>query len=91
MKPFVAEGRRKQNPEARQFEGAFFTPLPFARKALDCLEKVIGPKWWTKNYRLWDMAAGTGNLEWFLPADAYKSIYASSHLHRLRPPTAFSA
>jgi hypothetical protein len=27
---------------------------------------------------LWDMAAGTGNLEWFLPADAYKSIYLST-------------
>jgi hypothetical protein len=45
------------------------------------LEKVIGPKWWTKGYRLWDMAAGTGNLEWFLPADAYKSIYLSTLHH----------
>jgi hypothetical protein len=67
--------------KARQFEGAFYTPLPFARKAHSYLERVIGPKWWTKNYRLWDMAAGTGNLEWFLPADANKSIYLSTLHH----------
>ena len=66
---------------ARQFEGAFYTPLPFVQVAHRYLEKVIGPKWWTKNYRLWDMAAGTGNLEWFLPADAYKSIYLSTLHH----------
>ena len=65
-------------PSARQFEGVFYTPLPFVKVAHGYLEKVIGPKWWTKNYRLWDMAAGTGNLEWFLPADAYKSIYLST-------------
>ena len=62
----------------RRFTGEFFTPVPFARKAHTYLEKVVGPKWWTKNYRLWDMAAGTGNLEWFLPADAYNSIYLST-------------
>lgn len=64
--------------EARKFEGAFYTPLPFVKVAHDYLVKVIGPKWWNKNYRLWDMAAGTGNLEWFLPADAYQSIYLST-------------
>ena len=62
----------------RRFTGEFFTPVPFARKAHHYLERAIGPKWWTKNYRLWDMAAGTGNLEWFLPADSYKSIYLST-------------
>src|SRR5471030_78082 len=47
----------------------------------DVCSSDLGPKWWTKNYRLWDMAAGTGNLEWFLPADAYKSIYLSTLHH----------
>lgn len=68
----------KTQAEARKYEGAFYTPLKFVRKAHNCLERVIGPKWWTKGYRLWDMAAGTGNLEWFLPADAYPSIYLST-------------
>jgi hypothetical protein len=72
----------KTSEEARKFAGAFYTPLPFAREALNYLEKVIGPKWWTKNYRLWDMAAGTGNLERFLPADAYPSIYLSTLHHK---------
>src|ERR1039458_2264446 len=65
----------------RRFTGEFFTPVAFARKAHSYLEKVVGPKWWTKNYRLWDMAAGTGNLGWFLPADAYPSIYLSTLHH----------
>src|ERR1039458_9757810 len=65
----------------RRFTGEFFTPVAFARKAGRYFERVVGPKWWTKNYRLWDMAAGTGNLEWFLPADAYKSIYLSPLHH----------
>ena len=67
--------------KAQKFEGEFFTPLPFVKKAHELLTEVIGPKWWTKGYRLWDMAAGTGNLEWFLPADAYKSIYLSTLHH----------
>jgi hypothetical protein len=62
----------------RRFTGEFFTPVPFARKAHSYLERVVGPKWWTRGYRLWDMAAGTGNLEWFLPADSYPSIYLST-------------
>ena len=62
----------------RRFTGEFFTPVSFARKAHSYLERAIGPKWWTKNYRLWDMAAGTGNLEWFLPFDSYSSIYLST-------------
>ena len=64
----------------RHLTGEFFTPIPFARKGLGYLEKVLGPKWWTKNVRLWDMAAGVGNLEWFLPLEAYKSIYLSTLL-----------
>jgi len=77
----LAKVDRLTDEPIRRFTGEFFTPVAFARKAHGYLEKVIGPKWWTKNYRLWDMAAGTGNLEWFLPADAYKSIYLSTLHH----------
>lgn len=77
----LAKVDRLTDEPIRRFTGEFFTPVPFARKAHSYLERVIGPKWWTKNYRLWDMAAGTGNLEWFLPADAYPSIYLST-LHQ---------
>ena len=74
----LAKVDRLTEEPIRRFTGEFFTPVPFARKAHQYLERVLGPKWWTKNYRLWDMAAGTGNLEWFLPADSYKSIYHST-------------
>ncbi len=74
----LAKVDRLTDDPIRRFTGEFFTPVPFARKAHSYLERVIGPKWWTKGYRLWDMAAGTGNLEWFLPADAYQSIYLST-------------
>ncbi len=81
VRNILAKVDRLTDEPIRRFTGEFFTPVAFARKAHAYLEKVIGPKWWTKNYRLWDMAAGTGNLEWFLPADAYKSIYLSTLHH----------
>jgi len=78
VRNILAKVDRLTDDPIRRFTGEFFTPVAFARKAHSYLEKVIGPKWWTRGYRLWDMAAGTGNLEWFLPADAYKSIYLST-------------
>ena len=78
---FLPKVDRLTDEPIRRFTGEFFTPVSFARKAHSYLERVVGPKWWTKGYRLWDMAAGTGNLEWFLPADAYPSIYLSTLYH----------
>ena len=78
LRNILAKVDRLTDTPIRQFTGEFFTPVAFARKAHAYLERVVGAKWWTKNYRLWDMAAGTGNLEWFLPADAYNAIYLST-------------
>ena len=78
VRNILAKVDRLTDEPIRRFTGEFFTPVAFARKAHSYLEKIIGPKWWTRGYRLWDMAAGTGNLEWFLPADAYKSVYLST-------------
>lgn len=78
IRNILAKVDRLTDEPIRRFTGEFFTPVPFARKAHGYLEKVIGARWWEKGYRLWDMAAGTGNLEWFLPADAYNSIYLST-------------
>ncbi len=76
----------------RRFHGEFFTPVPFARKGLDYLEKTLGREWWKGNVRIWDMAAGTGNLEWHLPTGAYDKLYLSTlyvedveHCRRLFP------
>jgi len=60
-------------------KGIFFTPIRFAQKGLDYIEKTIGKEWWkTGEYRLWDMAAGTGNLLYHLPVDALKYCYLST-------------
>ena len=59
--------------------GVFFTPLDFAQKACEYLNKMLGKNWTqSKNYRLWDMAAGTGNLEVFLPKEFLKYCYLST-------------
>lgn len=65
----------------RRFTGEFFTPIDFAKKAVDYLSKTLGKDWYKKgNYRLWDMAAGTGNLEFALPAEVLQYCYISTLL-----------
>jgi len=62
----------------RRFTGEFYTPIDFAKKAFDYLTRTVG-KWWNSdNFRLWDMAAGTGNLEFAIPPDALKFCYIST-------------
>jgi hypothetical protein len=59
--------------------GVFLTPLPFAKKAYEYIERTLGEHWrQSGNYRLWDMAAGTGHLELFLPKDALPYCYLST-------------
>ena len=64
----------------RRFTGEFYTPLRFAEKAADYLVRTVGEWWQDDNFRLWDMAAGTGNLEFALPEDAIKHCYISTLL-----------
>ena len=93
IRAILAKIDRLTDETMRRFHGEFFTPLKFAKKALDYIEKIIGNDWWqTGNYRLWDMAAGTGNLEYNLPQDALKYCYLSTlykedveHLNKLFP------
>lgn len=46
----------------RSFTGAFYTPLHVVDKAYDKLSEILG-KNWQKNYIVWDMCCGVGNLE----------------------------
>lgn len=62
----------------RRFTGEFYTPVDFAKKAFDYLVRTVGEWWKDKNFRLWDMAAGTGNLEFAIPPDAHKFCYIST-------------
>ena len=48
--------------EERSFKGAYYTPLAVVDKAYDLLAETLG-KNWQKNYIVWDMCCGVGNLE----------------------------
>lgn len=93
IRGIIAKSDRLTEDVDRRKHGEFFTPLPFARKALDYLVREFGRAWWRKgNFRLWDMAAGSGNLQYHLPAEAWKYLYLSTlykedveHCERLFP------
>ena len=84
---------RLTDDSQRRFEGEFYTPLRFGKKAINYFTEVLGKNWYkTGKYRIWDMAAGTGNLEYHLPAGAYKYLYLSTlhaseadHLQKVFP------
>ncbi|MCQ2089344.1 MAG: hypothetical protein MJY93_03755 [Fibrobacter sp.] len=48
--------------DEQKFKGAFYTPLHVVDKAYDLLEKTLGTNW-QKEYYVWDMCCGVGNLE----------------------------
>lgn len=93
LRAILAKIDRLTDEEMRRFHGEFYTPVRFAKKALDYIERTIDKQWWKNgNYRLWDMAAGTGNLEYNLPQEALQYCYLSTlykedkdHLDKLFP------
>ncbi len=62
----------------RRRTGEFYTPLAFADKAFEYLTRTVGNWWLDDNFRLWDPAAGTGNLEFNFPAEILKRCYIST-------------
>jgi hypothetical protein len=48
--------------DERSFKGAYYTPLAVVDKAYDLLAATLGNNW-QKNYVVWDMCCGVGNLE----------------------------
>jgi hypothetical protein len=79
IRSIIAKIDRLSDDVMRRFHGEFFTPTKFANKALDYIERTVGKDWYkTGEYRLWDMAAGTGNLEYHLPQDALQYSYLST-------------
>lgn len=70
---------RLTDESQRRFEGEFYTPLPFCQKAIHYWNTVLEKDWYKSGkYRIWDMSAGTGNLEYHLPSEAYKYLYLST-------------
>jgi len=75
MDAIIARTDRLEQMDKRRFQGDFFTPLAFAKLGLDYIEKVLGPNWY-KEYKIWDMACGTGNLEYHIPT--YENVFMST-------------
>ncbi|MBC7523725.1 MAG: hypothetical protein H7239_04735, partial [Flavobacterium sp.] len=48
--------------DERSFKGAYYTPLNVVDKSYDKLAETLGNNW-QKNYIVWDMCCGVGNLE----------------------------
>ncbi len=61
--------------DERSFKGAYYTPLHVVDKAYDKLTEVLG-KNWQKDYVVWDMCCGVGNLE--VKHSNHRNIYMST-------------
>jgi hypothetical protein len=48
--------------DERSFKGAYYTPLKVVDKAYNLLHETLG-KNWQRDYIVWDMCCGVGNLE----------------------------
>ena len=86
IRGILSKADRLSEETKRRREGEFYTPVHLAQKAIDYLDVVIGGEtkkidWGSGKYRLWDMACGTGNLEYHLPSKAYRYCYMST-LHQ---------
>lgn len=61
--------------DERSFKGAYYTPLHIVDKAYDELALALG-KNWQRNYIVWDMCCGVGNLE--VKHSNYRNIFMST-------------
>ncbi|MFW8744840.1 hypothetical protein, partial [Mesorhizobium japonicum] len=63
FRDYLLERRDSLIPiDERSFKGAFYTPLAVVDKAYDLLTETLGNDW-QKEYIVWDMCCGVGNLE----------------------------
>ncbi|MBW5394091.1 hypothetical protein, partial [Brachyspira hampsonii] len=63
----------------KRYLGEFYTPLNFAEKSLYYIFNIIDKKEFENGkYRIWDMASGTGNLEYYIDEKYHKYVYMST-------------
>lgn len=63
----------------KRYYGEFYTPLNFSKKSIEYIDEAIGlDRLKTGEYRIWDMACGIGNLEYYLPKECMKYLYMST-------------
>ena len=61
--------------EERSFKGAYYTPLHVVDKAYELLNRTLGESW-QKDYIVWDMCCGVGNLE--AKHSNHRNVYMST-------------
>lgn len=61
--------------DEQKFKGAYYTPLHIVDKAYEQLVATLG-KNWQKNYIIWDMCCGVGNLE--VKHSNYRNVFMST-------------
>lgn len=71
--------------DERSFKGAYYTPLNVVDKAYDKLAETLGENW-QKNYIVWDMCCGVGNLQvkHSNPRNIYMSTLDSADIDVMR-------
>lgn len=63
----------------KRYLGEFYTPLKFAQKSIEYIHNVIDEKELDSgNYRIWDMACGIGNLEYYINEKYHQYLYMST-------------
>ena len=75
LETILAKADRLNNMDKRRFNGEFYTPPEFAQKGLDYIAKELGDDWYL-THKIWDMACGTGNLEYYIPD--YRNVFMST-------------
>lgn len=76
---FKQHADRLISKDIRQLQGAYYTPVELAERAVIYMEKELGEiDWDSGRYRIYDPAGGVGNLISILPKNAYKYCYLST-------------
>lgn len=69
----------KEHNSKKRYLGEFYTSFAFAKKSLEFINKEINiEELKSGKYRIWDMACGKGNLEFYLDESVYKYLYMST-------------
>ena len=69
----------KEHDSKKRYLGEFYTPFAFAKKSIEFINKAINiEELKSGKYRIWDMACGKGNLEYYLDKSVHKYLYMST-------------
>ena len=69
----------KEHDSKKRYLGEFYTPFAFAKKSIEFINEAINiEELKSGKYRIWDMACGKGNLEYYLDKSVHKYLYMST-------------